>query len=97
MNILYVKLSTGEELASQIEEKESSYELKNPVRLLLSPQGIQVVSFLPLCKEDSVISISKSHVMFTAPLDLEILNAYNQQFGTGIVLAADTPSFKLTT
>lgn len=97
MKVLCVKLTTGEELASQVEEKDGFYELKNPIRLLLTPQGISTMPFLPYCKDGITVSIDKAHVMFTAELDLEVLNAYNQQYGSGIVLAAETPTFKLST
>jgi len=94
MNVKLVKLVTGEELIAEVEHKQPVFELKNPIRLILSEKGVGMAPFSPFLDGDPVkIEIKEEHVICTGNVDIEVVNAYNQQFGSGIVLA--TPTLKL--
>jgi hypothetical protein len=89
--IKIVKLVSGEELVAEIPHEclQNACEilrLKNPVRFVMSNEGLGVVPYCPFAKTQE-INIEKRNVLFTADLEDEIQNAYNSQFGTGIVMA----------
>lgn len=97
MNIKYLKLITGEEVVASVTDNGDTYSLKNPVKLvLMPPMGLSMIGFCNFTKSEGV-TIKKEHVMFVDELDDEIYNAYNQKFGSGIVLAGNPNSIKLHT
>ena len=97
MNIKYLKLITGEEVVADVTTNMDTYTLKNPIKLvLMPPMGLSMIGFCNFIKSETV-KIKHEHVMFMDELDDEIYNAYNQKFGSGIVLATNSPSIKLHT
>lgn len=87
MPVLFVKLTSGEDVIADTVVTEQGVTLKSPVQLIMTPQGgIGMAHFCPFVK-DKEIKITKEYVLFTGTPDAEILNAYNKQFGTGIVTA----------
>ena len=91
MAIRMVKIISGEEVIADIEISSGVYTLKNPVRVVMTREGMGLAPWSPLIKEQK-IQIRYDHVMFTAELDDEVYNGYNAQFGSGIVMATQMPS-----
>jgi len=85
MNIKFIKLVSGEDVLSELEEKEDTYVLKNPTRIIATQEGIGLGPLNPLLKGDK-ITVNKTHVVFIGEPDDEIRNGYSAQFGSGIVL-----------
>jgi len=88
MNIKFIKLVTGEDVLSEIEGPGESgcYILKNPVRIMPTRDGgIGMGPLNPFSKGEKV-TIPSEHVIFEDEPDDEIRNAYNAQFGSGIVV-----------
>lgn len=81
-----LKLITGEELIAEVTEQENSLELKTAVRVLFTHEGVGMVPYALLAKSDKIV-VGKNHVIFEAELDDEAKNAYNAQFGSGIVVS----------
>jgi len=87
MDIKYVKLLTGEDLVSEVVDSSGeSFKLKNPVRLIVTQEGLGMGPLTPFSKGVEV-EIRKEHVIFVDDPEEEIRNAYNSQFGSGIVTA----------
>ena len=68
------------------EETDDSYKLKNPTKILATPEGVGMGPLHPFLKGREVV-IKKTHVVYEGELELEVRNAYNSQFGSGIVTA----------
>lgn len=93
--IKLIKLITGEEIIANVTEQQDALELKTPVRVVFTQEGVGMVPYTLLAKSD-VISIKQQHVIYEAEPDVEALNAYNSQFGSGIVLpGSGGPNLKL--
>jgi hypothetical protein len=87
MNIKFLKLVTGEDVLSEVSFEEPVYILKNPVRIMPTRDGgIGMGPLNPFAKGEK-IQISQKDVIFEDEPDDEIRNAYNAQFGSGIVTA----------
>ena len=93
MNIKYFKLISGEEIAAKVEGTifteagMESVKLKDPVKLvLMPPMGLSFIGFCNFMKGEEAI-IKKEHIMIEGELETEILNAYNEKFGSGIVIS----------
>lgn len=85
--IKYIKLISGEEVVADMTDNGETLSLKNPVKLvLMPPMGLSMIGFCNFIKPENV-TIKKEHVMYIEELEDEIYNAYNQKFGSGIVLA----------
>lgn len=83
--IRFVKLLTGEDLVADITVTDDKYELKHPMRYIPTREGIAMGPLVPFMKSEKV-EVLASHVVFTAVPDDDVVNAYNEKFGTGIVL-----------
>lgn len=93
MTVKVVKLSTGEEVIADvtvepITQEINSYffKLKNPARLAITNQGAALMPFSPLSSDDEFV-IHSNFVIYQSNPEQEVLNAYNAQFGSGIVIA----------
>jgi hypothetical protein len=84
MNIKFLKLVSGEDVLSEVEEKDGEYILKNPTRIIATREGIGLGPLNPLMKDDD-ITVGKEHVVYVGEPDDEIRNGYSAQFG-GIIL-----------
>lgn len=89
-NVVLVKLNNGEEVVADYSVKDKVVTLKNPARFMIAQDGIGMMPWVPLSNEKS-FKIDASLVMFTAAVDVEIKNAYNERFGSGVVLATSMP------
>ena len=89
MNIKILKLGSGDDIISNIEEKDEEIILNNPARLMMFPteEGGMGMGLVPWCPytDKETFTINSLHVitMFDAPEELS--NEYNKQFGSGIV------------
>ncbi len=85
--IKILKLTTGEEVIADVDKGNSGWDLKNPVRLMISEQGVGMMPFAPFVKSDTVC-ISDRHIIYLGDADDEVRNAYNAKFGSGLVVAS---------
>lgn len=86
MNIKFIRLLTGEDLVAQVTQAGDSFKLKNPVRIVITPDGLGMGPLCPFSKGKE-IEIKTDHIVFIDDPEDEIRNAYNSQFGSGIVTA----------
>ena len=84
--IKLIKLVTGEEVLSEVEQVGDSFVFKNPVKLGLTQQGVAMIPLSPFAKEDVKITVNKVNVVYETDPDSDVTNAYNERFG-GILLA----------
>jgi hypothetical protein len=95
MQINTIKLVTGEEVVADVSATgEGRLKLKNPVKLQMYPPqvagGQPTMGFGPFPtfaaqKAESEILIEPLHVVYMYVPDEEIVNQYNQIFGSGII------------
>ena len=98
MNIIFLKLTTSEEIIGEVvDSTEESYTISNPLRVMLhppkNPNEDLGFGFLPwgnLAKGDK--SIPKSFVIYSAEPSEDLLNGYMSIFG--VIL---TPAKQLIT
>jgi hypothetical protein len=89
--VIYVKLTTGEEIIGElVESNEHHLVIKKCLQFQLIPDnqgrvGLQFIPF-PVFDEDSseAFSINPSAVVMAKKPSQDILNAYNQKYGSGI-------------
>lgn len=70
----------------------SKWDLKNPMRVVTTPQGIGLIP-LSIFMKETVVQIRHDHVVYVGTVEDEMASEYNQQFG-GIV-KADAGTLKL--
>lgn len=92
MNILIIKLITGEEVIADAEASQLGYlELKNPMVLMGRPDesGKIRMGMIPFAQftEDKVVRLYPHAIVADYKPAVEILNQYNRVFGSGIQLA----------
>lgn len=87
-----VKLITGEDLLTQVDEWEGDkVKLTKPMMLVMQqgPQGgLQMVPWLMLAKEESVVVDSSSVLLSYEPKE-ELVSAYQQQTGSIVTAPAN--------
>lgn len=98
MSVQCIKLATGEELIGDVidNRNDSVLKIKDPVGIHLVPNqagqvNLALLPWLPYA-EDHTFTIAKENVLvmpFNASVDL--LNRYNQMFGSGIQIANNLP------
>lgn len=103
MAINGIKLVTGEEIIADVSAtQEGRLKLTNPVKMQMVPPqiagGQPSMGFAPfpsfgVQKKDSFTLVEPLHVVYMYELDEELMNHYNQVFGSGIV----TPSKQIIT
>lgn len=81
-----LKLTTGEDIVSEASNEGNVWTLKNPARILLTQQGVGMIPFAPFAKGEKIV-IREEHVVFHTEVEQEVANAYNAQYGNGIVIA----------
>ena len=95
-NIKLLRLTTGEEIVGEVQESASgTHAIKNPCAIGLIPTqtGQVTLNMQPwlLFSDTKSVTIKDSHVLFTTGVDIKILNKYNEIFGSGIVIAQQSP------
>lgn len=88
MMIKLLKLSTGEDVVSEVQRKsDGDYVLKKPHRLVLAREGLGSMPLCPFAKTETY-DISKSHVIWEADPDDEIRNSYAATTGSIVVASS---------
>lgn len=83
--ILGLKLINSEELIGDCDLSRDTYTIKNPMRLIITPEGMGMMPWV-LWSDDNSFEVSKNNVLVTFTLKREVENAYISQTG-GIVSA----------
>jgi hypothetical protein len=94
MQVLALKLVTGEELLGELEsESDIEFVIENPVGITIirGKDGTPNIGFSPFPlhaeqKTGSTIALAKKHVVYSYTPAEDFVNNYNQIFGSGIVL-----------
>jgi hypothetical protein len=93
MAVKLLKLASGEEIIADVETDPSDVQfvnLRKPVQVGLSPNGVGFAPFMPLSDEaangSGNFEIRESCIMIEATPLKELLNEYNARFGSGLVL-----------
>ena len=90
--IQITRLISGEEIVADITQKEGKFVFKNPVRIMMTREGLGMGPISPFAKmeqtKENIIEIREEHVVWATEVDEELANAYNAQFGNGIVVAS---------
>ena len=101
MNIIGLKLVTGEEIIAQSDDgfvgDEQGLILTNPIiiQFMQGPNGQPAMRFLPWPtlsdpKSGTKVFMKKDRVVCTFDPDQELVNQYNTAFGSGIVVPPKT-------
>ena len=94
MDILALKLITGEDVLGEVEsQSETEIVLVNPVGIAVvrGPDGKPSVGFAPFPihaeqKTDATIALAKKNVVYSYKPAEDFITNYNQIFGSGIVV-----------
>jgi hypothetical protein len=95
MNILALKLVTGEEVIGELEsESESEFVLVNPVGIAVvrnKQTGEPQVGFSPFPihseqKTGTTVALAKKHVVYSYTPAEDFITNYDQIFGAGIIV-----------
>jgi hypothetical protein len=85
MNIKIIKLTNGEELIANVKDDNNSYVvLSEPQRIAITEEGVGFVPF-SYFSEDKEIPMDKKNILAILNPNTDILNGYNERFGSGIV------------
>lgn len=88
MAIMLVKTRNDDDIIADIEETENKITLTNPIRMLMTNQGVGMMPWNPFTR-DKAMTIDKDFVLCITNPEDEIRNAYNSKYGTGILLAGN--------
>ena len=94
MEVIALKLVTGEDVLGEIEsQSESEFVLVNPVGIAVvrGQNGQPSVGFAPFPihaeqKTDATVVLAKKHVVYYYTPAEDFISNYNQIFGSGIVV-----------
>jgi hypothetical protein len=83
MQIQLVKLITGDEIISEVEDKNNLVVLKNPVKLAMEPNSGQItlVPYPMVCDKGIKLTISIENIVFKVDVGAELNNGYKTVFG----------------
>jgi hypothetical protein len=89
MKVKILKLVSGDDIISNGESKNNMICLKNPARLMMFPSdsggmGMGLMPWNPYSEQEE-FHIHQDHVIVEIDPPEELRNAYNEQFGSGIV------------
>ena len=95
-----VRLTSGEEIIAKVEKTETHVKMKKPA--IIIPAGkeqIGLMGWLPYTKAEDGIEIQLTSVLFIVEPMEEMIQQYEQSFGSGLVVpnsTISTPSLKFT-
>jgi hypothetical protein len=90
------KMIDGDDIIASVEKTtKENITLKMPVRIGMTAQGVAMMPWCPFVEND-LVTIRREHIIFEAPVDIQVANAYNEKFGSGIVTATAIPNFSIT-
>ena len=99
-NIRLFRLISGEEIVGEENGTKPDMPkraIKNPclIGLMPTPTGGATLNMQPLLlfSDTKEIKIKDDHILYDTGVDIKILNKYNEIFGSGIVIAQQTPTF----
>jgi hypothetical protein len=93
INVKLFRIATGEEVVAELVSQDDNFvTVKNGLVVLPTPQG--GVGFAPwatvIDKSIPELIIAKNHIVYTAEVDEQVKNKYNEIYGSKLV----TPSEK---
>jgi hypothetical protein len=96
MSVKILKLASGEEIIGDVILPADRFEvdIKKPVRIISVPtQDGEMTGFMPWLHytDDDPITIHRDHVVCVVDPVNDVLNGYNSQFGSGVVIARPGP------
>tara|TARA_Y100000310_G_C20350094_1_gene653904 strand:- start:303 stop:644 length:342 start_codon:yes stop_codon:yes gene_type:complete len=93
MTTKIVRLASGEEIVCGCELKDGFYELKKPA--ILIPTGNQQLGLMPWLSyadlKDNTIKISEKFIVFVTEPKKDLMNEYNNAFGSGLFVPSGGP------
>ena len=99
-----IRLTTGEEVLCKAEKTDTGWKANKAALIVPAGQGsIGLMGWMPYTKAyDNGIEIKDANVMFVSEPHDELLNEYNDAFGSGLVVpkkgaVTDASGLKLTT
>ena len=86
MNVKIIRLLTGDDIIGEVVDGVITSEttLRNPMLIGVTPDQTLATAPVSLVAKTDEITISNSHILFTADPEDDILNAYKGKYG-GIV------------
>lgn len=86
-NVMLFRINSGEEVIAKVIDKAADgWTIKNPAIIVPLGQGkLGLGPWLPYCTTDSFF-LPKSATLFTGELRVEMINDYNTNFGSGLVV-----------
>ena len=94
MEIKIVKLVSGEELITEIKTIGETYTtISNPLVVVTAPDGgggvgIALMEWMPFAITKEV-NISNSQIICSLEAEQDLVNGYNEKFGSGIQIVGD--------
>ena len=90
MSVQILKMINGEEIVGSVtKETDGAITVSKPAIVMLAPNGsggVQV-QMGPWCPHsDSDVELQKSHILYRLEPNTELLNGYNANFGSGLVV-----------
>ena len=89
------KLCSGEVLIADVTSStDDSVYVTNPLVLVPSQKGLMLMAYMPGVNKDEEIPIKQQSIMSTVEfekIDKNLVNDYNRQFGSGLVMAENIP------
>ena len=81
-----IVLTNGDKLVAQYSRDIDEVTLKKAVTLIITPKGVAMLPFpFPGCPDEC--KIYDVHVLTVVDPPEEVLNAYNEQYGSGLIIA----------
>jgi hypothetical protein len=88
--IMMLRLINGDEIVGKVSVMQGMVKIVKPAAVMLQPGAggkaqMALVDFIPMAKTKEVV-LDPRNVLFTYEPDDQIEAAYNQNFGSGLVL-----------
>jgi len=95
-NIFVIRLVNGQEIVGQIQNSGQGIKIKKPAALIIHPgqngkPSMGLADYMMFASKKET-TISTQHILFCYEPVIEIKNAYNSSFGSGIVVASQPVS-----
>ena len=90
LSVMMLRLLNGDEIVGKVGVVGNMIKVVKPAAVMLHPgasgkANMALVDFIPMAKTKEII-LDPRNVMFTYEPDDQIESAYNQNFGSGLVL-----------
>jgi hypothetical protein len=90
--IMVLKLASGEELLGEVTATETTVNMRHPLAVMtkMDPQtgslSVGFVPYAPICA-DKTITIYPHAIVLDYEPDQQMVNQWNEKYGSGIVIA----------